>query len=83
LGVAYAASGDAVRRDEYLGRARKLAKARGFFELLHKTEPAEVAKAAQPRAASNLTRSSQEIVASINDLDVGEAGGLLALTRLS
>lgn len=83
LGVAYAAIGDAVRRDEYLGRARKLAKARGFFELLHKTEPAEVAKAAQPRAASNLTRSSQEIVASINDLDVGEAGGLLALTRLS
>lgn len=83
LGVAYAAIGDAGRRDEYLGRARKLAKARGFFELLHKTEPTEVAKAALPRAASNLTRTSQEIVASISDLDVGEAGGLLALTRLS
>jgi tetratricopeptide (TPR) repeat protein len=83
LGVAYAVIGDDRLRDEYLGRARKLAKARGFFELLHKTEPAELAKAAQPRAASNLTRSSQEVIASISELDVGEAGGLLALTHLS
>jgi tetratricopeptide (TPR) repeat protein len=83
LGVAYAVTGDHDRRDEYLGRARKLAKARGYFELLHKTEPVEVEIAARPRAASHLTRSSQEIVASINELDVGEAGGLLALSRLS
>ena len=83
LGMAYALLGDGRQRDEYLGRARKLAKARGFFELLHKTEPAEIEKAAQPRAASHLTRSSQEVVASINELDVGEAGGLLALTRLA
>jgi tetratricopeptide (TPR) repeat protein len=83
LGMAYAAIGDDRRREEYVGRARKLAKARGFFELLHNTEPAQIEKAAHPRAASNLTRSSQDVVASISELDVGEAGGLLALTHLS
>ena len=81
LGMAYAAIGDDRRRDDFISRARKLARTRGFFELLHKTEPAEMEKAAQPRAASHLTRSSQEVVASINELDVGEAGGLLALTH--
>ncbi len=83
LSVAYAVVGDDGHRDEYLDHARKLAKARGFFELLHKTDPAEVEKASQPRAASHLTRSSQEVVASLNELDVGESGGLLALSRLS
>ncbi|HEY5544595.1 MAG TPA: hypothetical protein VIK50_00950 [Gemmatimonadaceae bacterium] len=82
LATAYAAVGDTTNRDEYLSRTRKLAKARGFFELLHKTDPAELEKAAQPPAASiQLTRSSQKVVASLNDFDVGEAGGLLALTR--
>jgi tetratricopeptide (TPR) repeat protein len=83
LGVAYAIMGDETQRDDYLGQARKLAKARGFFELLHKTEPSELAKAARTRAAFQLTRSSQEVVASISELDVGEAGGLLALTHHS
>ena len=83
LGVAYAIMGDETQRDAYLGQARKLARARGFFELLHKTEPSELAKAARPRAAFQLTRSSQEVVASITELDVGEAGGLLALTHHS
>jgi len=84
LATAYAAVGNSKLRDEYLGRARKLAKARGFFELVHKTEPALVEKAARPPAASaNLTRNSQDVVASLTDLDVGEAGGLLALSRLA
>jgi tetratricopeptide (TPR) repeat protein len=86
LGMAFAVSGDSRRRDEYIGRARKLAKSRGYFELLHKTDPAEIEKAAQPKAASpsqSLTRTSQQVVASINELDVGEAGGLLALTHRS
>jgi tetratricopeptide (TPR) repeat protein len=84
LGMAYAAVGDDASRDEYLSRARKLAKARGFFELLHKTDPELVTKAARrPAASANLTRSSQEVVASLSDLDVGDAGGLLAISRLS
>lgn len=82
LATAYAAVGDTGHRDEYLGRARQLAKARGFFELLHKTDPVLVAAAAKPPAAlASLTRTSQDVVASLNDLDVGEAGALLALTR--
>jgi tetratricopeptide (TPR) repeat protein len=83
LGVAFAVTGDDRRRDDYLSRARKLAKARGFFELLHKTESSELEKVVRPRAASNLTRTSQEVVASITELDVGEEGGLLALSRLA
>lgn len=84
LATAYAAVGDGQRRDECLVVARKLAKSRGFFELLHKTDPDLVAKAALPPAASaNLTRSSHSVVASLNDFDVGEAGGLLALSHRS
>jgi tetratricopeptide (TPR) repeat protein len=84
LATAYAAVGDLRRRDEYLARTRKLARARGFFELLHKTDPAELEKAArQPAASAQLTRSSQNVVASLNDYDVGEAGSLLSITRLA
>lgn len=81
LAMAYEAAGDASNRDEYLTRARKLAKARGFFELLHKTDPDLVAKAArEPAASANLTRNSREVVASLSDFDVGDAAGLLMLS---
>ena len=84
LATAYAAVGDGQRRDECLARARKLAKARGFFELLHKTDPDLVAKAAlAPAASATLTHTSHSVVASLNDFDVGEAGGLLALSHRS
>lgn len=80
LATAYATVGDEQRREEYLARTRKLARARGFFELLHKTEPAELEKAArQQAAAASLTRSSQDVVASLTEFDVGEAGQMLAL----
>jgi tetratricopeptide (TPR) repeat protein len=82
LATAYAAVGDIATRDVYLGRARTLAKARGFFELLHKTDTAHLEKAARPAASVSLTRPSRDVVSSLSDLDVGEAGGLLALTRL-
>ena len=82
LAMAYAMAGDAGLRDEYLRRARKLAKARGFFELLHKTEAAAMEKAAPvPAASASLTQSSQQVVASITEYDLGDAGSLLALTR--
>jgi tetratricopeptide (TPR) repeat protein len=82
LATAYAVVGDTRLRDEYLASTRKLAKARGFFELLHKTDPVELEKAAQPPAVSvQLTRSSQTVVASLSEFDVGQAGELLALTR--
>jgi tetratricopeptide (TPR) repeat protein len=82
LAMAFEAVDDTGRRDEFLARSRKIAKARGFFELLHKTDPAELEKAAQrPAAPTQLTRSSQHVVASLTDLDVGEAGGLLAISR--
>ena len=82
LATAYATVGDIAARDVYLGRARTLAKARGFFELLHKTDAAHVEKAARPAASASLTRPSRDVVSSLSEIDVGEAGGLLALTRL-
>jgi tetratricopeptide (TPR) repeat protein len=82
LAMAFTAAGDLARRDEYLTKTRKIAKARGFFELLHKTDPAEVSKAAElPAASTHLTQSSQHVVASLADYDVGDAGGLLTITR--
>lgn len=81
LATAFAITGDDARRDDYLAKARKIAKARGFFELLHKTEPVELDKATQHPSPIQLTGSSQRVVASLTDVDVGEAGGLLAITR--
>lgn len=84
LATAYATVGDTRKRDEFLTRTRKLAKARGFFELLHKTDPAELEKTAQQRAVSSpLTQSSRDVVASLAEFDVGAAGRLLALSRPS
>ena len=84
LATAYATVGDTQKRDEFLTRTRKLAESRGFFELLHKTDPAELEKAARQRAVSSpLTRSSRDVVASLTEFDVGAAGRLLALSRPS
>jgi tetratricopeptide (TPR) repeat protein len=84
LAMAYAFAGKFTERDEFLARARKLAKARGFFELLHKTDPDLVTKAAQPPSAIvNLTRPSRDVVASLSEFEVGEAAGVLSLTRSS
>jgi tetratricopeptide (TPR) repeat protein len=84
LAMAYAFAGEFTERDEFLARARKLAKARGFFELMHKTDPDLVTKAAQPPSAIvNLTRPSRDVVASLSEFEVGEAAGVLSLTRSS
>lgn len=84
LAMAHATLGDIKARDDFLARARKLAKARGFFELVHKTQPEVATKALQPPSTTvNLTPPSREVVASLSDLEVGEAAGLLALTRSS
>ncbi len=82
LATAYAIVGDDTRRDELLARTRKLAKARGYFELLHKTDPAELQRAAQRSpGTTRLTQPSQQVVASLNDFDIGDAGAILSLTR--
>ena len=81
LAMAFTIVGDDARRDDYLAKTRKIARARGFFELLHKTDRAELDKSTQQATPVQLTRSSQRVVASLTDVDVGEAGGLLAITR--
>ena len=84
LAMAYATVGNVPEHEDFLVRARKLAKARGFFELVHKTEPSVVAKALPPVAASvTLTNPSREVVAHLAEFEVGDAAGMLALTRSS
>jgi len=82
LATAYAIVGEADRSEEYRARARKLAVARGFFEIVHKTDSEAVAKAAAPLGESvRLSQPSQVVLTSMSDLDVGEAASVLALTR--
>lgn len=82
LATAYAIVGDVLRSEEFRARARKLAKARGFFEIVHNTDSEAVAKAAAPlRGSASLSSSSQGVLTSMSDLDVGEAASVLALSR--
>ncbi len=82
LATAWSMAGDLDRSEHFRCRARKLAKSRGFFELLHRTEaPAAPQTAASIPSSPSLSRSSQEVLTSMADLDVGEAAALLALTR--
>lgn len=84
LAAAFAIVEDTERSESYRQRAHQLAKARGFFEILHKTDSEQVAKAAAPlRTSANLSAPSQDVIASMVELDLGEAADLLCLTRLS
>ncbi|HEX9562968.1 MAG TPA: hypothetical protein VF981_03325 [Gemmatimonadaceae bacterium] len=82
LATAYAIAGDSEKSEAFRTRARKLAQARGFFEIVHKTDGEAVAKAAAPLSDSaSLSKPSKDVLTSISDLDVGEAAAVLALTR--
>ena len=81
LATAFAVAGVADRSDAYLARARRLAKARGFFELLHKTERTQLARAAAKAApAIELSAGSQQVVTSLSAVDVGSAAEVLAIS---
>ncbi len=82
LAVAFRMTGDDERSDDYLSRTRKIAKARGFFELLHATDRDELARAAGKRIiARELSEPSQSVVASLSEVDAGDAAEVLALSR--
>lgn len=82
LAVAYATIGATERSDKYLARTRRLAKARGFFELLHKTERQELLRPAASAAGPHeLSRTSQDVVASLLSMDVGGAAEVLLLSH--
>lgn len=84
LAAAFAIVGDTDRSEMYRQQAHQLAKARGFFEILHKTDSEQVAKAAAPlRVSANLSAPSQDVIASMVELDLGEAADMLCLTRIS
>lgn len=77
LGCAYAAAGDEERSQRYLSRARKLAKARNFYELIHKTEQPELMRAAYRDVGPHeLSDASRTVVAAVASLELGEAGAL-------
>jgi tetratricopeptide (TPR) repeat protein len=82
LAVAFRVLGDEVRSDGYLERTRKIAKARGFFELLHATDRGELARAAARRVvARKLSEPSRSVLESLVEVDAGETAEVLALSR--
>jgi hypothetical protein len=81
LSSAYSVIGLPERSDVYRAAARKLAKARGFFEILHKTDSEQVAKPVHARDSTSLSAPSQDVLASMVELDLGEAADMLCLTR--
>lgn len=81
LAMAYAAVGATERADAYLARTRRLAKARGFFELLHRTEREQLKRAAAKATAPHeLSPTSLQVVESLAQVDVGEAATVLAVS---
>jgi tetratricopeptide (TPR) repeat protein len=80
LAQAFTVVGASERSEAYLARTRRLAKARGFFELLHKSERQQLtrtaARAASPR---ELSPNSRHVVESLTSIDVGNAAEVLAL----
>jgi tetratricopeptide (TPR) repeat protein len=80
LAAAYAATGLADRSESYRTAARKLAKARGFFEILHKTDSEQEAKPVEVRDSASLSAPSQGVLTSMFELDLGEAADMLCLT---
>jgi tetratricopeptide (TPR) repeat protein len=81
LAQAFAVVGAVERSDAYLARTRRLAKARGFFELLHKSERQQLTRAAAKAASPHeLSSNSQQVVASLTSIDVGNAAAVLALS---
>jgi tetratricopeptide (TPR) repeat protein len=81
LAVAFATIGDGVRSDAYLARVRRLAKARGFFELLHKADRQKLTRTSGEAGPHELSLTSQNVVASLLSMDVGGAAEVLAISR--
>jgi tetratricopeptide (TPR) repeat protein len=80
LATAYGVMDNTERASAYLARARRLAKVRGFFELLHACENAKLSRATvEAIAPHTLSQASQEVVASLAGMDAGDTAGVLAL----
>jgi tetratricopeptide (TPR) repeat protein len=80
VATAYALIGLADRSETYRASARKLAKSRGFFEILHKTDNEQAAKPVPVRDSASLSAPSQYVLTSMGELDLGEAADMLCLT---
>jgi tetratricopeptide (TPR) repeat protein len=83
LAEAYSLVGLPESSEKYRAAARKLAKSRGFFEILHKTDSEQVAKPVPipVRVSTSLSAPSQDVLASMVELELGEAADMLCLAR--
>ena len=80
LAMAFATVGETSRSEEYQSRTRRLAKARGFFELLHALESGELTRtSASEIETRELSVPSRSVVESVERLDVGTTADVLAL----
>lgn len=65
LSAAHVAIEDEVNAERYRQEVQKIAKARGYFELMHQAERDEVARAATLAARRDLDVTSREVVSSL------------------
>jgi hypothetical protein len=81
LSAGYVAVGDDVTGERYRQQVVAIAKARGYFELLHQTERDELTRAAKAAARRELALTSQKVVFSLESFEPEAEDSAYALTR--
>ncbi len=81
LAQAFAASGDATRAARYRESTRRIAKARGFFELMHAIQPEKFEVAVGTTSPLELTPASRDVITSLSQLEPESDVVALVTTR--
>ena len=81
LSAAHVAIGDDVTAERHRQEVLRIAKARGYFELLHRTERDEIARAARVDAQRTLDEASRVVVSSLESFEPDSASFAFATTR--
>ena len=81
LSAAHTAIDDQVTAERYRQEVQRIAKARGYFELMHQAERDEVARAAALAARRDLDVTSQEVVSTLEAFEPEAEELAFAATR--
>jgi len=81
LSAGYLAVGDEVTSQRYCKQVEEIAKARGYYELQHQVERAELARAARMAAQRELGSASRTVVATLEMFEPEAEAQAFATTR--
>jgi hypothetical protein len=81
LSAGFLAVGDEVTSQRYCQRVEEIAKARGYYELQHQVESAELARAARLAAQRELGSASRDVVATLETFEPEAEAFAFATTR--